>query len=523
MNQMEWPTAEIREVGDEIKFKNLVLGVAPVLFLILAAVLLIPGCTSTSPTNAPEKQPGCGNQAPSGECSSAKPYYCDNGTLLYEPAECGCADGLRVYNGTCIKLIACPDGTLTPDCSSTKPYLCQNGVLVENASVCGCPNGTIPDNDTCMDIYMTDPSVREFPYTLYGQTYNLTTTLYGGLNLYLSTQNGYEYEYNSNNIPSQQEIESSVSEAVIDQPDQVRLINNLVASIENASANKQDQARIAISLVQTIPYDWTEYYQAVDSNFSSNEKYPYQVLYSDAGICEDKSELLALLLEKLGFGVALLEFSAQDHEAVGISCPLQYSIVNSGYCFIETTSPNIITYSTGTYIGNVTLGLPSSIIPISDGLSFNASQEYADAQEYGELEALSNPLNQSDYAEWVLLVNKYGLVIGNTNASITGSNASCPIGSTYCNDLCWPGCSDGASSECNSQGLVCCPAGSTYCNGECGQCGEYQVGSCTAQGWQCEYNPDNCPPGMHSCNGDCWDGCSRGSWRCTSQGGVCYV
>jgi hypothetical protein len=460
--------------------------VALAILILLAAYFLLQRFALSGVSHTSEPQMGCGNQTLSGECSGAKPYYCDNGTLLYEPLKCGCDAGLRAYGDTCIKSVACQDGTLSPDCSTTKPYLCQNGVLVENVSACGCPDGTIPDNSSCVDIYMTDPVVSEFPYTLDGQSYNLTVTLYGGLNDFLSIQNGYEYEYYSNNVPSSEELESDVAEQVMDQPDQGRLIDGLVTSIENITADKDDQARIAVSIVQNIQYDWSE----VNSD---SLKYPYQVLYTDSGICEDKSELLALLLKKLGFGVALFEFSNQDHEAVGINCSAQYSLDNSGYCFIETTTPNIITYSTGTYIGNVTLGPPTDIIPISAGLSFNASRDYADALEYGKLVAMGSTLDQSDYTEWVLLSGEYGLEVENATASVPGPDNACPAGSTYCNGLCWQN-----------------------------QCGEYQLEACTTQGLQCDYDPNDCPPGMHSCDGNCWQGCSRGSWRCTPQGGVCY-
>ena len=104
-----------------------------------------------------------------------------------------------------------------------------------------------------------------------------------------------------------------------------------------------DQARIAISLVQQIPYDW--------QTFGLENRYPYEVIYDNTGVCEEKSRLLAFLLRDLGFDVVLFSFESENHMAVGIMCPVQYSYKNTGYCFVETTEPTMITYSQGEYVG----------------------------------------------------------------------------------------------------------------------------------------------------------------------------
>jgi hypothetical protein len=488
------------------------------LILLLAIILLV----QESSVIASMAGKNCGNGTQSGQCWGT--YYCDNGALLYDADRCGCAPGTvddnnvcRYYrnctDGTphdgcssthplfcfdgvltdnvsvcgcgpsevadgnaCRIAVNCSDGTADTDCSSDQPYYCHNGTLEEKASLCGCPAGTVQDNDRCEIPYMTDPELKEFPFTLDGQTYKMTTTLYGGLNDYLATQQGWEYSYYGN-APSPQELEGIYADQWVDQPNQDMLIDNLTNDIERWTSNKDDQARIAISIVQNIPYDWAEYYQSVDSNSYYNEKFPYQVLYTDAGICQDKSELLVLLLKKLGFGAALLEYDAQDHEAVGIACPAeysQYSLGNTDYCFVESTIPTIVTDDMGTYLGgtgNITLGPPSGIIKMSDGRSFNASQEYADAQKEEELDAMPEPLGDSDYAEWVALVNRYGLIVD--NSSITGSNGVCPAGATYCDRLCWPDCDSGSVPSCDSNGLECTLANTeqncdgTWCQGQC--------------------------------------------------------
>ncbi len=77
---------------------------------------------------------------------------------------------------------------------------------------------------------------------------------------------------------------------------------------------EDDQAGIAISLVQKIPYDYEKMYRCgwtcQGRTFVSGipPRYPYQVLYDGRGVCGEKSSLLALLLKEFGFGVVLLEF-----------------------------------------------------------------------------------------------------------------------------------------------------------------------------------------------------------------------
>lgn len=83
------------------------------------------------------------------DCAATKPLYCDNGKIVNRSDICGCSDGFRKYQRTCVLIVNCTDGTLAPDCSSNKPYQCLNGTLIEQASICGCPDDYAPLNDTC--------------------------------------------------------------------------------------------------------------------------------------------------------------------------------------------------------------------------------------------------------------------------------------------------------------------------------------------------------------------------------------
>ncbi|MFA5986528.1 MAG: hypothetical protein WC819_04260 [Parcubacteria group bacterium] len=105
---------------------------------------------------------------------------------------------------------------------------------------------------------------------------------------------------------------------------------------EKNDLNEDQIVELVASFVQTIPYDDNEYNNR--ETVVPKEDYPYEVLYKNKGICSDKSYLAYSLLRDLGYGVALFIFPEDQHMAIGVACPREYSNYDSGYCFLETTS-----------------------------------------------------------------------------------------------------------------------------------------------------------------------------------------
>jgi PKD repeat protein len=55
-------------------------------------------------------------------------------------------------NEYCVKSVTkCTDGTFNNECSSEKPYYCMNGSLVEKCLVCGCEKGECMDDGSCRE------------------------------------------------------------------------------------------------------------------------------------------------------------------------------------------------------------------------------------------------------------------------------------------------------------------------------------------------------------------------------------
>lgn len=264
-----------------------------------------------------------------------------------------------------------------------------------------------------------DSQKRVLNYTLRGENGKIHFPLELELKNYLSNL-PREY-YCEPKCPTETEIELRY----LNDSRQKEVLRDLASLIRSKTTSSDDQARIAISLVQKIPYDW--------EGFKSNQginSYPYEVIYDNKGVCGEKSKLLAFLLRELDFGVSLISFKDENHMAVGVKCPIQYSFKNTGYCFIEATGITIMTDSQNGIIvideaGNEEIAQLLStpvILQMSDGNSLDSVlEEYNDAQEWFRINGIfQSPEFQTKYSyedwlslydKWQQLVAKYGIEV----------------------------------------------------------------------------------------------------------------
>jgi hypothetical protein len=303
------------------------------------------------------------------------------------------------------KTLFCGDGTLYETCSLTQPYFCSEGFLERRASACGCPDILIKQEEYCVSKYQTDPKVVELNYTLRGEQGVINFPVYGGMVDYLSELSRSIF-HNSGETPSRADFKLKN----IDEEEQRELLLHLVKKIQNITSDEEDQARIAISLVQNIPFGFSEKEVKLGGGRTIDySRYPYEVLYDMEGICGEKSELLAFLLRELGYGVAFFYHAEENHESLGIECPVKQSLDETGYCFIETTGPSIITDDSIEYVGGIELNSEPEVIPISTGASLGKNlYEYDDADVMKKLRNRSFLLFKK--LRLRILKEKYGLV-----------------------------------------------------------------------------------------------------------------
>jgi hypothetical protein len=190
---------------------------------------------------------------------------------------------------------------------------------------------------------------------------------------------------------------------LLDNEDQNENMRPFIDMIRKRSTTSDDQAKIAINLVQRIPYNGNRY-----NRNATDWYYPYETVHNNIGSAADKSVLLAYILNELGYETVVFEFSSPM--AVGVKSSSQYAFYDTGYAFIETTRPTIITYVPDTNYGGFRVSSNPHIIHLSGGRRvLDVSAEYGDAMRMKQLEEMGGSLNQSYRAELAKISDKYDL------------------------------------------------------------------------------------------------------------------
>ncbi|MEI6529107.1 MAG: hypothetical protein WCN88_01710 [Candidatus Falkowbacteria bacterium] len=176
-------------------------------------------------------------------------------------------------------------------------------------------------------------------FTFKYRTNNYELSLPMSLTLYNSYKTSSRvYTYSSNNEPTNlREVFYGLFLKLKTDDSSIDEILAKLKKVATANNWSDDQtAEFVLSFVQYIPYDQPKI--NAGSGVNDNPYFPYETLYLDKGVCSDKTFLAVLLFRKLGYGAAILDFPDRNHTALGIACPKEYSLNNSGYCYGETTN-----------------------------------------------------------------------------------------------------------------------------------------------------------------------------------------
>lgn len=238
--------------------------------------------------------------------------------------------------------------------------------------------------------------LTSFNWKYKGKGYSLNQTLYDS---YFQFYNALPTSP-STDVQSEKEWREKQNEMFVSEINGDSTIKDLVQKIlvlkEDRKLNENQLVEFVSNFVQTIPYDQDKLDRRTAGLNSTAEKatYPYEVLYKNTGVCQDKSYLAYALLKELGYGVSIFLFPnpEDNHMAIGVKCPFEYSNYESGYCFVETTS-------LGNKIGKIPDLIPKSRIATSD-IEINTieNSEVGDVryQQLGNVEIL----NQIDGKEY---------------------------------------------------------------------------------------------------------------------------
>jgi hypothetical protein len=272
------------------------------------------------------------------------------------------------------------------------------------------PNVSVYDTQPIYTTFETNPRYAAYNYSILDTEKDIVGfVVYGGVFEHLY---GQEHTYYTHNETS----DNLITKLFVDSINNYYM-SEFVKIIIDRYPDNGERLRMATSLVQKMEYDDVRS-ECIENlcEHSTDWWYPYETLYMNRGVCSDKSVLLAYLLKELGYDVVLLKFECNGggtgHMAVGIKT-MEYDYMGSGYAYIETTMPTMITY-VPTNIG-VNCSAPNlSIMKISHGgLSFDVTEDYLDSVRMKELEQIANEnynlLSAEDYDDWMGIMKKYGM------------------------------------------------------------------------------------------------------------------
>ena len=173
-------------------------------------------------------------------------------------------------------------------------------------------------------------------------------------------------------VPEGEWVAGAYRAQVLD-PAQDRFYDDLLASFREVRDRRgldgDRYLELMAAAVQQLPYV---------SAPGTAAKYPVETWADRSGDCDDKTLLLAGLLAREGYRVALLVFLPESHMALGVGCPAGYDYGGSGYAYLEVTN--------GSYVGTVPdrigdgvrLASAPLVVPIGNGTTgFGAAPETA--------------------------------------------------------------------------------------------------------------------------------------------------
>ena len=162
-------------------------------------------------------------------------------------------------------------------------------------------------------------------------------------NLYQSIDNFYKSDPKKRRLPYKDFVYEDSQDKTLEEVTQ-----KIEQESKDLGLTDDQTADLATCFVQNIPYDNEKAKVVLSSDIQSRiskitdnslyDRYPYETLYDDTGICTDKSYLEAAILERMGYGASLMTFDSAHHMAAGIKAPPGYDSFNTGYAYIETTN-----------------------------------------------------------------------------------------------------------------------------------------------------------------------------------------
>jgi hypothetical protein len=148
---------------------------------------------------------------------------------------------------------------------------------------------------------------------------------------------------------------------MVNDPAQDRMYSDLLAQFrkirDDEGLSSDEYLELMAAYTQSLTYETTP---------DNPTKYPVETVVEGAGDCDDKSVLLAGLLSREGYKVALLAFTPESHMALGVgSADSLYK--DTRYAYLETTNLSYVGVPPDELAGGIVLASEPLVIPVGNG------------------------------------------------------------------------------------------------------------------------------------------------------------
>jgi hypothetical protein len=220
----------------------------------------------------------------------------------------------------------------------------------------------------------------------------------------------------------------------LEDPDQEEFFRELTGAFrgirEGSSLDDDEYLELMAVAVQSLPYE-------TDGTLTA-PKFPVETYVDGKGDCDDKTLLLAGLLAREGYPVALFYFQPETHMALGVK-GYRCDYRGTGYGYVGTTSVSLVGTDPGPLAGGVNLTSEPLVIPVANGTRLygrcletaaieGALERTGDRSESlsREIAALSAQMAElrarERYAEYNRLVPRYDALVKDYNGNVEVHN-----------------------------------------------------------------------------------------------------
>ncbi|UUX93036.1 YwqI/YxiC family protein [Methanoplanus endosymbiosus] len=237
-------------------------------------------------------------------------------------------------------------------------------LLIAALSFAGCISADLADDSQKYPgiSYEGSPEYEESLYDFKFRDNIASLNIPVDSNLYNTAKNTDKSAYLTDEESSTNEWSKEYYKSFINDPDLEETYGSVISGLQGIKTgmNLDDDgyAELITAFVQSIPYK--------TDNENPDPKFPVETVYEKSGDCDDKSILLAGLLQKEGYDVVLFEFIDEEHMGVGILSP-GCGYAGTDYAYIEATDINLIGWPDITLDGDIKITEKPFVIPVAGG------------------------------------------------------------------------------------------------------------------------------------------------------------